>query len=129
MAAADGVVGPMTVVGGLVTSSDPAVIAWLRTQVGKGDVGREIPPAELARFSAQLSGAGFEPASHVMFGTGAALHDVSKEKGNHGFWPLRDDYRSVFLLSGQGIKPALLSTLDMLTFEKRLELALMIDCR
>lgn len=129
MAAADGVVGPMTVVGGLVTSSDPAVIAWLRTQAGKGDVGRQVPPAELARYSAQLSGTGFEPAPHVMFGTGSALHEASMVKGNHGFWPLRDDYRSVFLLSGQGIKPAHLGTLDMLTLENRLVSALAINCR
>jgi hypothetical protein len=128
MAAADGVVGPMTVTAGLVTSNDPAIIGWLRMQAGKGNVGREVPTSELARFSGRLSGVGFEPAPHVMFGTGTALHDASKEKGNHGFWPLRDDYRSVFLLSGQGIKPALLPTLDMLTLEKRFESALAIDC-
>ena len=129
MAAADGVVGQMTVAAGLVTSNDPAIIAWLRMQAGKGDVSREVPPADLARFSARLSGAGFEPAPHVMFGTGVALHDAPKEKGNHGFWPLRDDYRSVFLLSGHGIKPTLLGTLDMLSLEHRFESALAIDCR
>ena len=80
LAAADGVTGAMTIAGGLVTSSDPAVIAWLRGQVGKGDVGREIPAGELAKFSATLSGTGFEPAPHVQFGNGAAPHGAPQGK-------------------------------------------------
>lgn len=128
MAAADGVTGAMTVTEGLVTSSDPAVIAWLKAQQGKGDVGREVPTAEMARFSATLSGTGFEPAPHVMFGKGATPHSPAKLKGNHGFWPTRPDYHSIFLLSGPGIAPASLGTIAMTSIDGRLEQAMGLTC-
>jgi predicted AlkP superfamily pyrophosphatase or phosphodiesterase len=127
-AQAGGATGVMTVAGGLVTSSDPATIAWLRSQSGKGDVGREVPPAELARYSATLSGTGFEPAPHVMFGNGNTPRSASKTKGNHGFWPTRPDYHSIFLLSGPGIKAASLGTIEMLSLDGRFEQALGVTC-
>jgi predicted AlkP superfamily pyrophosphatase or phosphodiesterase len=128
MAAADGVTGAMTVTGGLVITSDPAALAWLRGQ--KGDVGREVPPAELAKYAPQLSGTAFEPAPHVMFGaaTGGEAHTTSKTKGNHGFWPTRPDYHSIFLLSGPGIKPGKLDTIEMVSLEDRLTGALGVSC-
>jgi len=128
MAAADGVTGAMTIAGGLVTSSDPAAIAWLRAQSGKGDVGREVPAQELTRYAPQLSGTGFEPAPHVMFGNGKEAREASKTKGNHGFWPTRPDYHSIFLLSGPGIKPARLETIEMVSIKDRLAKALGVDC-
>jgi predicted AlkP superfamily pyrophosphatase or phosphodiesterase len=128
MAAADGVTGAMTVTGGLVITGDPAALAWLRGQ--KGDVGREVPPAELAKYAPQLSGTAFEPAPHVMFGaaTGGEAHTTSKTKGNHGFWPTRPDYHSIFLLSGPGIKPGKLGTLEMVSLEDRLSAVLGVSC-
>jgi hypothetical protein len=128
LAAADGVKGAMTVAGGLVTSSDPAVLGWLRGQVGKGDIGRELPAGELAHFSATLSGTGFEPAAHVQFGNGSEPHSAPREKGNHGFWPTRADYHSVFALSGPGIKPAALGTIEMTSLDGRFEQALGVSC-
>ena len=130
MAAADGVTGAMTVTGGIVTTSDPAVAAWLRGQMGKGDVGREVLPAELAKYAPQLSGSAFEPAPHVMFGTATSgeAHTVSKTKGNHGFWPTRPDYHSIFLLSGPGIKPGKLGTIEMVSLTDRLSDALGVNC-
>jgi len=124
MAAADGVTGAMTVTGGLVTSSDPGAIAWLKAQSGKGEVGREVPPEELKRYAPQLSGTAFEPAAHVQFGNGKEPREESKTKGNHGFWPTRPDYHSIFLLSGPGIKPAKLGTLEMVSLKDRLANAL-----
>ncbi|WP_296443626.1 alkaline phosphatase family protein, partial [Rhodoferax sp. UBA5149] len=84
MAAADGIAGDMTIQGGLVTTGDAGIAAWLRGLSGKGDVGREIPPAELARYAPQLSGTAFEPAPHVMFGaaTDGDARSPSKNKGN-----------------------------------------------
>ena len=128
MAAADGVTGAMTVTGGLVTSSDPGAIAWLKAQSGKGEVGREVPPEELKRYAPQLSGTAFEPAAHVQFGNGKEPREESKTKGNHGFWPTRPDYHSVFLLSGPGIKPAKLGTLEMVSLKDRLANALGVSC-
>jgi predicted AlkP superfamily pyrophosphatase or phosphodiesterase len=128
MAAADGVTGAMTVTGGLVTSSDPGAIAWLKAQSGKGEVGREVPPEELKRYAPQLSGTAFEPAAHVQFGNGKEPREESKTKGNHGFWPTRPDYHSIFLLSGPGIKPASLGTIEMVSLKDRLANALGVSC-
>jgi predicted AlkP superfamily pyrophosphatase or phosphodiesterase len=130
MAAADGVTGAMTVTGGIVSTNDPAVAAWLRGQMSKGDVGREVLPAELAKYAPQLSGSAFEPAPHVMFGTTASgeAHTASKTKGNHGFWPARSDSHSIFLLSGPGIKPGKLGTIEMVSLADRLAGALGVNC-
>jgi predicted AlkP superfamily pyrophosphatase or phosphodiesterase len=128
LAAADGIAGTMIVTGGLVTSSDPQVIAWLRQQSGKGEVGREVPSQELARYAPQLSGTAFEPAPHVMFGNGNVPRENSKTRGNHGFWPTRPDYHSIFLRSGPGIKPAKLETIDMRSIKDRLANALFVSC-
>ncbi|HWM60552.1 MAG TPA: ectonucleotide pyrophosphatase/phosphodiesterase [Rhizomicrobium sp.] len=130
MAAADGVTGPMTVQDGLVTTGDPAAATWLRRQAGKGDVGREVLPDELAKYAPQLSGTAFEPAPHVMFGSATAgdAHTASKTKGNHGFWPTRPDYHSVFLLSGPGVKPGKLDTIEMVSLEDRFAGALGVTC-
>jgi len=128
LAAADGVSGTMTVTGGLVTSNDPQAIAWLRAQSGKGEVGREIPADEMKRYAPQLSGVGFEPAPHVMFGNGKEARATTETRGNHGFWPTRPDYHSIFLLSGPGIKPAQLGTIEMVSLKARLEKAMGANC-
>jgi predicted AlkP superfamily pyrophosphatase or phosphodiesterase len=128
LASADGVTGAMTVTGGLVTTNDPAVAAWLRGQAGKGDVGREVPPAELTKYAPQLSGMAFEPAPHVMFAASGEAHSAPKTKGNHGFWPTRPDYHSIFLLSGPGVKPGKLGTIEMVSLEDHLTDALGISC-
>jgi predicted AlkP superfamily pyrophosphatase or phosphodiesterase len=127
MAAADGVTGEMAVTGGLVTTGNPAVAAWLRQKSGKGDVGREVPADELARYAPQLSGTAFEPAPHVMFGNGPA-QSPPNPKGNHGFWPLRPDYHSIFLLSGPGIKPGSLGTIEMVSLKDRFATVLGASC-
>ena len=128
LAAADGVTGAMMVTGGLVTTNDPAVAAWLRSQAGKSDVGREVPTAELAKYAPQLSGSAFEPAPHVMFSTSGEAWAASKTKGNHGFWPTRPDYHSIFLLSGPGVKPGKLGTIEMVSLADHLRGALGISC-
>ena len=99
MEAADGVTGAINPSGGIVTTTDAIVAAWLRGQSGKGDVGREIPHDELVKYAPNLSDAvaAFEPAPHVMFGNAAsgAGRTATNEKGNHGFWPTRPDYHSI----------------------------------
>jgi len=128
LAAADGMTGAMTITGGLVTSTDPQAIAWLRTQSGKGEVGREVPPDELKHYAPQLAGTAFEPAPHVVFGNGKEPREASRTKGNHGFWPMRPDYHSIFLLSGPGIKPGKLGTIEMVSLKDRLANALGVSC-
>ena len=128
LAAADGVTGAMTMAGGLVTSSDPKAVAWLRAQSGKGEVGREVPSEELKRYAPQLSGTAFEPAPHVMFGNRKEPREPSETKGNHGFWPTRPDYHSIFLLSGPGIKPGKLGTIEMVSLKDKFANALGVGC-
>jgi predicted AlkP superfamily pyrophosphatase or phosphodiesterase len=132
MAAADGVSGPMTIAGGLVTTTNSNAAAWLRGQSGKGDVGREIAHDELVQYAPASSAAvaAFEPAPHVQFGnaSGGEAHTKPGEKGNHGFWPTRPDYHSIFLLSGPGVKPGKLGEIQMISLEKRLEAAMGISC-
>ena len=65
-----------------------------------------------------------------MFGaaaTGPAIAP-SGNKGNHGFWPTRPDYRSVFLLSGPGVTPAKLGTLPMVSLKDRFAAVLGLTC-
>ena len=134
MAAADGVTGDMTITGGLVTTTDAKVAAWLRQLSNKqgGDIGREIPHAELLRYSPPLAGAvaAFEPAPHVLFGNAATgpAHSKSTNAGTHGFWPTRADYHSVFLLSGPGIKPGKLGTIEMVSLMGRFAKVLGLNC-
>lgn len=130
MAAAAGVTGDMTIAGGLVRTNDPKVADWLRAQVGKGEVGRQVPADELLSYGGFEALAAFEPAPHVMFGnaaTGPAL-TPSGNKGNHGFWPTRPDYRSVFLLSGPGVTQAKLGTLPMVSLNGRFAAVMGLAC-
>jgi predicted AlkP superfamily pyrophosphatase or phosphodiesterase len=129
MAAAAGITGPMTVTAGLVSTSDAKVADWLRTQSGKGEVGREVPQAELKAHAVEALTA-FEPAPHVMFGNAATGPATTRSgnKGNHGFWPLRPDYRSVLLLSGPGLKPANLGAIEMVSLKDRFAGFLELTC-
>jgi len=132
IAASQGTIGDIRAMGGLVTTADSKMADWLRAQSGKGDVGREVPHDELVKYAPALAdvAAAFEPAPHVMFGR--SDRDVPRqpppEKGDHGFWPLRSDYRSVFLLSGPGIRPAKLGPLEMISLKDRLAQAMALAC-
>lgn len=134
-AAQAGITGDLKPMGGIVTTTDTNVAAWLRQQSDKpgSDVGREIPHDELVRYAPGLADAvaAFEPADHVMFGWDDAgpAHATPKEKGNHGFWPLRHDYRSVYVLYGPGVRPEPLPALEMTSLEDRLAAVLGLDCR
>jgi hypothetical protein len=120
--------------GGIVVSQDEAGAAWLRalSKTGGEGVGREIPKAELERYAPKLAGAvaAFEPEDHIMFGNGAtgAYLTAPPEKGEHGFWPLRRDYHSVFTLYGAGVKAEKLPTLEMVSIKDRLAEALGLSC-
>jgi hypothetical protein len=51
------------------------------------------------------------------------------KRGEHGYWPLRKDYRSTFLLWGAGIKRESLPELDMLSIADRLARILDVPLR
>jgi predicted AlkP superfamily pyrophosphatase or phosphodiesterase len=134
-AAQAGLTGDIEPMGGIVVTKDETVATWLRSQSGQpdSDVGREIPHDELVRYAPKLadSVAAFEPAPHVLFFSRDAsgpAHVPPREKGDHGFWPRRRDYRSVFLLSGPGIKPRNLGEVEMISLESRLAAPLGLSC-
>ena len=134
-AAAANLAGDIEPMGGIVVTKDRGVANWLRAQSGQpdSDVGREIPHSELVQYAPKLADAvaAFEPADHVLFygnsATGPA-HAVPPEKGDHGFWPLRRDYRSIFLLTGPGVKPGNLGPVEMISLEDRLAAPLGLKC-
>ncbi len=96
--------------GGFVVAPDAATAEKLRELKALGadpdyGIGREIPSAEYGRFPSTLPqnpAAVFEAAEGVMFGIGPELFAKPEEVGNHGHWPMR--YRSVFVLSGAGVR-------------------------
>ena len=74
----------------------------------------------------------FDPAEHVLFFSRDAsgpAHSTPPERGDHGFWPLRHDYRSIFLLSGPGIKPGQLGSVEMISLDSRLQQAMDLSCQ
>lgn len=104
-------VGKLGNVGGLLTTTDPAVAKRLRDSAL---LGREVPLSEVLRFMPEAKlVAAFEPKRNEGFASkaGDALYVAPYEKGNHGWWPGLEDYRAGFVLWGSGIaagtKPAL----------------------
>jgi predicted AlkP superfamily pyrophosphatase or phosphodiesterase len=106
--------GEMKVSSILITTSDPTVAEALR---GKDGIGAEIPQSEIGVHFPPLAGLfAFQPAQHVNFGTGK----LTSPRGSHGYWPLRPDYRSVFMLWGAGIEKKTLPEIEMISIAERL---------
>jgi predicted AlkP superfamily pyrophosphatase or phosphodiesterase len=106
--------GEMKVAATMVTTKDPAVAAALR---GKDGIGMEIPQEELQAHAPALAGLfAFQPVEHVNFGTG----ELKSPRGTHGYWPLRADYRSVFVLWGSGVKKERIPEIEMTSIAGRL---------
>lgn len=116
----DGVDGLILPLGGVLGVPGEATANHLRAKVGVAEYGllREIPKAEVERFSPRLArmAAVFEPLANTQFQAAA----LPRERGDHGFWPLRADYRSVYLTWGMGVKPGRLPEIDMLSICGRL---------
>jgi predicted AlkP superfamily pyrophosphatase or phosphodiesterase len=112
----------LTLTSGLAIAKTQETAAFLRKAPG---MGREVPLDEVRVHAPELMNgaiAAFEPAPHVSFGRGVdGVWSEQKPKGEHGLWPGRADYRSVFLLKGPGIKPAQKPGISMLEINGRLE--------
>ena len=138
--------GQVRSLGGIATTNDPIVAAFLRSEsdAGKDGIGRIIPPSELKQYAPGLAGSllAVEPAEGYMFGYGAPGNDrpigtsapptyltLPAEKGNHGFWPARPDYSSVFILYGPGVSPRDLGPIEMTSIKDRLATVLGLDCK
>lgn len=100
------------------TAQGADAIRKLRSKQEFG-IGREIPAAELHRLAPRYTkaAAAWEPAPHHAFSAADSpdgqLHSVPREKGNHGLWPTRPDYRSVLILWGKGVKAERLPEVQM----------------
>lgn len=122
--------GEVRPLGGIVVTKDPVVAAFLRRAASDpaNGIGREIPHAELQQYAPALASAAaaFEPSDHVMFGTSAngSYFTPPSEKGNHGFWPTRHDYRSVFILWGPDVTAGKQPPLQMIRVVGKLAAAL-----
>lgn len=95
---------------GLVATRDAAIARALALEAAQpgSALGRQVPPAELARWAPELAGSliAFEPGEHVAFVRepgNAELYPKPREPGTHHFWPGREGFRSVFLLWGPSI--------------------------
>jgi predicted AlkP superfamily pyrophosphatase or phosphodiesterase len=120
--------------GSLLLASAPGAAAEIRKLAANPEngIGREVPLEELKRLApSQSSAAGaWEPAEHVMFvngDAGAEIFSKPQGKGNHGLWPTRPDYRSTFLLWGNGIQPQRLPEMQMTAIAARLAEILELD--
>jgi predicted AlkP superfamily pyrophosphatase or phosphodiesterase len=80
-------------------------------------IGREVSREEVRRFAPELAemAAVFEPASGFFFGQArdGAAQTAPPERGMHGFWPGRPDYRATFLLWGPGVAPGQLPEISL----------------
>jgi predicted AlkP superfamily pyrophosphatase or phosphodiesterase len=111
----------------LIARSIPAAskIRKLRSNKKLG-IGREVPIAEFREMSMESPDAVgvWEPIEHFSFSPGEAgskeLQQKAGGKGSHGLWPTRPDYRSVFMLWGEGIQASRLPEMRMVDIAERL---------
>ena len=119
-----GMPGAKATVGtGVVVANDAVTATFLE---GKEGIGRKIPLDELKLHAPELAAsavAAFESAQGVQFarGGGTALWAENKSRGEHGLWPGRPDYRSIYMAAGPGIKARRSGGISMLEINGRLE--------
>lgn len=112
------------VTSGLALARTQAAAEILRRKMAEPDSGilREVPIAEVPKYAPHYpaGAAAFEPAADCQFGNDAAKYWTEPhERGNHGFWPTRPNYRSVLVLWGNGIKPGRKPEMQMTDMAKR----------
>ncbi len=105
---------------GLIGTTDAKVAAALRrlALVKKNGLGREVPMAEVRRYAPELkywaaafgTAPGYIPVDEAK---GPAV-GPGDHKGVHGLWPTRTGYRSVFILSGAGVRAVHLGEISSL---------------
>jgi predicted AlkP superfamily pyrophosphatase or phosphodiesterase len=116
-----GVKGRVEVADGLIGTPDASAAEELRRLMAQGrkyGIAREVKMAEvkarapgLGRWVAAFDTMPDCTASDEEHGPGIG---PGTHLGVHGFWPTRPNYRSVFILSGAGVRPVKLGEIDML---------------
>jgi hypothetical protein len=112
---------PVEVEDGLIGTSDRIVAERLRRLMSDGrrhGLAREVPMAEVRAKAPELGHwvAAFDtPTNYVASAEdrGPAL-GPGTHLGVAGLWPTRPGYRSVFVISGEGVPPRRLGEIDLL---------------
>lgn len=126
-----GAKGYVEVAYGLIGTSDAGVAEALRKLMAepkKSGIAREVKMAEvkarvpaLARWVAAFDTLPDYVASDEEHGSAVG---PGNHNGVHGLWPTRPGYRSVFILSGEGVRPVKLGEIDLLQIAPTLAEAL-----
>jgi len=116
--------GRFTVLSGIVAAHDEEAEKFFRSAPPEYALGREVPEAEIRRFAPFLPSVrvAYEPVAHAQFTRNLSSEAVTLppyEKGNHGQWPLRANYRSAFVVAGPAIEAGKTRELDMLEIAPR----------
>jgi hypothetical protein len=107
---------------GLIGATDLKAAAALRKllPLRKNGLSREVPMAEVKRYAPDLTGwvAAFATMSgYVAVDTQGPAVGPGSHKGVHGLWPTKLNYRSVFVVSGDRVRPGVhlgeISVLDV----------------
>jgi predicted AlkP superfamily pyrophosphatase or phosphodiesterase len=107
------------------STDDPATAEWMRANSGNAQygIGKEISEADWKRFlpTRPKPLAVFLPMQHYLFTANKDAPAIADIKhGEHGYFPLRENFRSTFLLWGNGVKRERLPEIDMLSIAGRL---------
>jgi predicted AlkP superfamily pyrophosphatase or phosphodiesterase len=115
-----GIEGAVEIADGLIGSADAVVAAYLRSLIGKADspIAREVSIEEVHTMAPALKHwrAAFETAAGTLpaRGSGGPALGEGDQRGYHGLWPTRADYRASFVIWGPGIRPQVLPEMSML---------------
>jgi hypothetical protein len=88
-------------------------------RLGESGVGREIPREEWRQYAPSRLhnvAAAFESLPHYQFSD----RPVAGERGAHGHWPRRREFRATYLLWGPGVKRQRLPEIEMTSIASRL---------
>ena len=105
---------------GLIGAMDQKAAATLRRllPIKKNGLAREVAMTEVKRYAPELKTwvAAFStmPGYIAVDEAKGPAVGPGNHKGVHGLWPLRPNYRSVFLLSGEGVKAVHLGEISSL---------------
>ncbi|MCU1259617.1 MAG: type phosphodiesterase/nucleotide pyrophosphatase, partial [Bryobacterales bacterium] len=105
---------------GLIGAKDTKSAAVLRKAIGskKTGIAREVPLAEVRRVAPDVKGwvAAFltMPGYVASDSTRGRAVGPGSHKGVYAVWPLRPNFRSAFVLSGEGVKPGRIGEISML---------------
>jgi predicted AlkP superfamily pyrophosphatase or phosphodiesterase len=125
--AGEGIEAEVLIAEGLFGVTDPEAAKYFRSLAGKRKTGvaREVPMAEVRAMAPSLAHwrAAFEPVMGVTAkaagitakdASGEAPAGLGDQRGHHGLWPTRSDYRASFVVWGPGIAPKLIPEISML---------------